>query len=90
MSGTTTYYYFDSNLELANIINRYLAQNGPLENNGVRLGDYFVLRSNRQPSILLELGYMNNDVDVQYIDTPSYQATVVEAIYQALREYYGQ
>lgn len=90
MSGTTTYYHFDSNLELANTINRYLTQNGPLENNGVRLGDYFVLRSNRQPSILLELGYMNSDIDVQHIDTPSYQATVVEAIYQALREYYGQ
>lgn len=90
MSGTTTYYYFDSHLELANTINRYLTQTGPLENNGVRLGDYYVLRTNRQPGILLELGYMNSDIDVQYIDTHSYQATVVEAVYQALREYYGQ
>lgn len=90
MSGTTTYYYFDSHLELANTINRYLTQTGPLENNGVRLGDYYVLRTNRQPGILLELGYMNSDIDVQYIDTHSYQATVVEAIYQSLREYYGQ
>lgn len=90
VSGTTTYYYYESNLELANIVNRYLAQLGPLTNNGVRFGDYYVLRANRQPSILLELGYMNHSLDTQYISTEAYQKTLVEAIYQALREYYSE
>lgn len=90
MSGTTTYYYSESNLELANTVNRYLAQLGPLKNNGVRHGNYYVLRANNQPSILLELGYMNSDIDIQHIDTIAYQSTIVEAVYQALREYYGQ
>lgn len=90
MSGTTTYYYSESNLELANTVNRYLAQLGPLNNNGVRHGKYYVLRANNQPSILLELGYMNSDIDIQHIDTIAYQSTIVEAVYQALREYYGQ
>lgn len=90
MSGTTTYYYSESNLELANTVNRYLAQLGPLKNNGVRHGNYYVLRANKQPSILLELGYMNSDIDIQHIDTIAYQSTIVEAVYQALREYYGQ
>lgn len=90
VSGTTTYYYSEANLELANTVNRYLAQHGPLANNGVRFGDYYVLRANRQPSILLELGYMNNSTDIQHIDSHAYQSTVVEAIYLALREYYSQ
>ncbi len=90
MSGTTTYYFFEEHLELANTVNQYLSENGPLNNNGVRLGDYYVLRTNRQPSILVELGYMNHSLDVQYIDTQAYQASVVEAIYQALRDYYSQ
>ena len=90
MSGTTTYYYSESNLELANTVNRYLSQLGPLNNNGVRHGNYYVLRANNQPSILLELGYMNSDIDIQHIDTIAYQSTIVEAVYQALREYYGQ
>lgn len=90
MSGTTTYYQVDGNLKLAQTINQYLSQNGPLPNNGVRLADYKVLRTNRQPAILLELGYMNHSVDTQHIDTLSYQSAVVEAIYQGLREYYGQ
>ena len=90
MSGTTTYHYFDEHRELANTVNQYLTNNAPLNNNGVRFGDYYVLRTNRQPSILLELGYMNHSLDVQYIDTQAYQATVVEAIYQALRDYYSE
>ena len=90
MSGTTTYYYSESNLELANTVNRYLAQLGPLNNNGVRHGNYYVLRANNQPSIVLALGYMNRDIDIQHIDTIAYQSTIVEAVYQALREYYGQ
>lgn len=88
MSGTTSYYQVESNLELAQTINKYLITNGPLPNNGVRLANYQVLRENKQPAILLELGYMNHGVDTQVIDTPSYQSTIVEAIYQALGEYY--
>lgn len=90
MSGTTTYYYFDSNLDLANTVNRYLTEIGPLGNNGVRHGNYYVLRTNKQPSLLLELGYMNHSRDVQLINTHAYQSTIVEAIYQALREYFSQ
>lgn len=89
MSGTTSYYQVESNLELAQTINKYLASNGPLPNNGVRLANYQVLRENKQPAVLLELGYMNHGMDTQVIDTSSYQSTIVEAIYQALGEYYG-
>ena len=90
MNGTTTYYYSDENIDLANTVNRYLADMGPLNNNGVRHGDYYVLRTNRQPAILLELGYMNSSTDIQHIHTRAYQSAVVESIYQALREYFGQ
>lgn len=90
MSGTTTYHYYDDHSDIANTVNHYLTYNGPLGNNGVRFGDYYVLRANHQPSILVELGYMNHSVDIQYIDTQAYQASVVEAIYQALRDYYSE
>ncbi|WP_208559647.1 N-acetylmuramoyl-L-alanine amidase [Marinilactibacillus kalidii] len=89
MSGTTTYYYSESEKALADTVNDYLAQNGPLTNNGVRLGNYYVLRNNAQPSILLELGYLNNDVDISMVSSQSYQSTVVESIYQGLRDYFS-
>lgn len=90
MSGTTTYYFSENERELAETINTYLDQYGPLSNNGVRTGDYFVLRNNRQPSILLELGYLNHDHDVSVVNTDSYQSTIIEAIYQGLRDYFAQ
>lgn len=90
MSGTTTYYFSETERLLAETVNHYLEQNGPLGNNGVRHGDYFVLRNNSRPSILLELGYLDSDHDISVVNTQSYQSTVVEAIYQGLREYFAQ
>lgn len=89
MSGTTTYYYSQSDLELAETINESLRTYGPLPNNGVREGNYFVLRENAQPSVLLELGYLNHYRDVSVVNTESYQSVIVESIYQALNNYFS-
>src|SRR5699024_6235146 len=76
MNGTTTYYYSDSDQGLAEAVNSSLASNSPLSNNGIRVGDYYVLRNNSRPSLLLELGYMNSDTDLEYIFTDQYQDQV--------------
>ncbi|GAB2317805.1 N-acetylmuramoyl-L-alanine amidase [Alkalibacterium sp. s-m-22] len=89
MSGTTTYYYSESERNLADTINTKLTQQGPLKNNGVRHGNYYVLRNNAQPSILLELGYLDNDHDITIVNTANYQQTVAEAIYHGLSAYFA-
>lgn len=89
MSGTTTYYFSEMERELADTVNHYLTQNGPLRNNGVRQGNYFVLNSNHRPSILLELGYMNNDHDITLINTAHYHQTIADAVYQGLSSYFS-
>ncbi|EXJ22638.1 N-acetylmuramoyl-L-alanine amidase [Alkalibacterium sp. AK22] len=89
MSGTTTYYYSENERELADTINHYLIQNGPLRNNGVRHGNYFVLNSNHRPSILLELGYMNHDHDITLINTAHYHQTIADAVYYGLSSYFS-
>lgn len=88
VSGTTTYYYHDEEKPLADLVNQYLTQYGALPNNGVRFGDYLVIRENYQPGILLELGYLNNDHDQQVVNTTAYQTQVADAIYQALNQYF--
>src|SRR5690606_9624300 len=88
ISGTTTYYYHEDEKGLADLINQNLSQYGPLPNNGVRRGDYYVLRENYQPAVLLELGYLNNDRDQQIVNTNQYRSQVVEGIYQALNQYF--
>ncbi|ALV21185.1 MULTISPECIES: N-acetylmuramoyl-L-alanine amidase [Carnobacterium] len=89
ISGTTTYYYHEKDKGLANQINAQLEQNGPLPNNGVRFGDYYVTRENTRPAVLLELGYLNHYIDRSTINTDSYRQSVVESIYQALDHYFA-
>lgn len=88
MSGTTTYYYSEAERALADSINHQLTQNGPLRNNGVRHGNFFVLRNNGQASVLLELGYLDNDHDITVVNTDHYQRTIADAIYQGLSLYF--
>lgn len=90
MSGTTTYYYSEDELPLAEAINHQLTQDVRLDNNGIRYGNYQVLRTNAQPSVLLELGYLNNDYDITVVNTHEYQSTVADAVYTALDRYFSQ
>ncbi|MFK5283709.1 N-acetylmuramoyl-L-alanine amidase, partial [Lacticaseibacillus paracasei] len=71
-SGITTYYY-DSKKDLALAKSVNSAFSGlPLENRGVAFGNFEVLRDNKQPAILNEMGYINNDKDFRQIKDPSY------------------
>ncbi|MDN6293483.1 MAG: N-acetylmuramoyl-L-alanine amidase [Alkalibacterium gilvum] len=90
VSGTTTYYYSESEKNLAEVINNQLTASVPLSNNGVRHGNYQVLRQNTRPSVLLELGYLNNDHDINVVNTHAYQSSVASAVYSALDLYFSQ
>lgn len=88
-SGTTTYYYHEADNVLAQAVNQSLAPL-PLENVGVMFGNYHVLRENTRPSILLELGYMSNQNDLQYIFSDKYHQLVATAITEGLVNYFEQ
>ncbi|MGP6139713.1 MULTISPECIES: N-acetylmuramoyl-L-alanine amidase [unclassified Jeotgalibaca] len=89
-TGTTTYYYADSDNYIAELVNDELGSNLPLENNGTRFGNYLVLRENAQPALLLELGYMSNPDDVAAFNAPYYQELVADSILNALTEYFNR
>ncbi len=88
VSGTTTYYYHDKDIPLAETISANFQQNGILPNNDFRFGDFYVTRENTQPAILIELGYLNNDVDQLTVNSSDYQTSVAEIIYQSLNQYF--
>ncbi len=87
-TGFTTYYYSDDDIPLANLVNKHLGSDLPLQNNGTKFGDFLVIRENTQPALLLELGYMNNDADVNTFNSDYYRSLVAESIYQALTDYF--
>ena len=90
-SGITTYYYHTQDESLANLVNTELAKiqlnNQAVGNNGVHFGNYYVLRENHQPSLLLELGYMSNKDDLKLIQNSGYYDAVAEAIVKGLEQY---
>ena len=87
-SGTSTFYYSDADRGLAESIHKAIGTKGPLRNNGVKRGDYLVLHENLQPSVLLELGFINNTVDATYIQRETYQALMADQIIHAMTEYF--
>ena len=88
-SGTTTYYYHKNSIELANDINNQL-KSLPLKNRGVEFGNHQVTRDNNEPAILLELGYMSTEHDVNYIFDSSYQKQIAVSITNGLETYFNQ
>jgi N-acetylmuramoyl-L-alanine amidase len=88
-AGFTTYYYHQSQKQLANSINNGLSNSMSAKNRGMRNGDYFVLRENNQPAILLELGYLTNSYEASSIVTESYQQLATNGIYNGLLSYFS-
>lgn len=86
-SGTTTFYYGENSKELAQDINDSLATFLPLDNRGFAKEDYLILRENTRPAVLLELGYINNELDATYAQSQDYYNEVAKAINDALEVY---
>ena len=85
--GTTTYFFHESDYDLANAVNNELEQL-ELPNNNVIFGNYYVLRENNRPSMLLELGYMSNSEDLDFIRSEEYIDDLSDAITIGLVNYF--
>ncbi|MGY3777777.1 N-acetylmuramoyl-L-alanine amidase [Isobaculum melis] len=88
VSGTTTYYYGSKEKAAADSINDALENTLPLDNLGVRKGNFYVLRENTQPSILLELGYMSSENDSAVVNSNQYRTKVANGVYEGLTDYF--
>lgn len=86
--GFTTYYHSAKSKDIAAAIHTQLAAKSPLHDRGLQEANYMVLRNTYAPSILLELGYLNNDSDLAKMNTSSYRDYVAAAILKGLKTYY--
>lgn len=79
--------YLKQSLELASLVQRRLVNSSGRRNRNVRQAGFLVLREVAMPSILIELGYISNRNEEQYLMSASGQSSMAESIYQAFREY---
>ncbi len=49
--------------------------------------DYYVLKNPAAPSVLIELGYLNNPTEAANLVNPAYQDRMVESLAKAIEEY---
>ncbi|WP_409251477.1 SH3 domain-containing protein [Bacillus sp. SCS-153A] len=88
IKGYTAYYYHSYQKELSQSIIDNLATTLSSRNRGVKNGNYYVLRENKQPAVLLELGYLSNPTEEALVNTHSFQDMAARSIYNGLNEYF--
>lgn len=71
---------------MAETITANLSSSVALSSNGTRFGNYYVLREQYLPAVLLELGYLNSDTDLSVITSDGYDQKVAQALLAAIKE----
>lgn len=87
-NGYGIYNYHKNAVKVANQVADGLT-NLPVSNRGVSFGNYYVLRENKRPAILCEMGFMNNSHDLLYIQSPDYQEKVAKDVAKSLNNYFN-
>ncbi|WP_170029997.1 SH3 domain-containing protein [Mesobacillus jeotgali] len=86
--GMTTYYYNSKQKPLGEQIHSSVISKTMLKDRGTRFGDYHVIRENKQAAVLLELGYLSNPAEEMLVNTPQYQESVANGIFEGLARYF--
>ncbi|MEK4146693.1 N-acetylmuramoyl-L-alanine amidase [Robertmurraya sp. FSL W8-0741] len=96
-NGTETYYYSaatnpyvaDSKLLATKIQNRLLAA-WNLRNRDVKKGNFHVIRENNMPAVLVEMGFIDNEKDVEKLKSPEWRQKAAEAIFYGILDFYKE
>ncbi|MFT4412759.1 SH3 domain-containing protein [Fredinandcohnia humi] len=86
--GITSYYYKNIDIPLASSIQAEMIRNTGFKNRQHRLGNFQVIRENRNPSALLELGFLSNPTEEYTVNTNSFQENVSNGIFYGLAQYF--
>ncbi len=87
--GITSYFYKTAlDAPLAAAIQNEMIKHTKLRDRGHRFGNYHVLRDNKQPSVLLELGYLSNSTEELTIISGNFQENISNGIYYGLAQYF--
>lgn len=88
-TGVLSFYYnYAKDGALAQSIQSSLANQTKLRNLGAKYGNYHVIRDNRQPAVLVELGFLSNPIEEKLIATTTYQRNAAQGIYNGLFLYF--
>ena len=82
--------YMRKSEELSAMIEEQFAGRVGRKSRGVKQAGFYVLWGASMPAILVELGFLTNSKEAQFLDSDSGQAYLASAIFRAVREYKQQ
>jgi len=88
INGTITYFHSSADRTLATEIQAELVKQNGLNDLRARSGNFFVLRENPRPSVLIELGFLSNYNDELTIRTSRFQENSAIGITQGVINYF--
>lgn len=86
--GTETYYYKYKDKKLARHLQRQMAKDLRMKNNGVKRSRLFVLRHTRMPAALVEPGFLTNPSNMAKVKNPDFRQKIAQSLYQGIVNYY--
>lgn len=90
-NGIETYHYSGNNKgqALADKVQDNLIKNTGARNRGVKTANFVVLRETTMPAILVECGFITNELEEGKLKTDSYQDKIVSSIVSGVKEYFN-
>lgn len=87
VSGYETYYFTSQSRGLADTIHRNIIRRVDVRDRKVKQARFYVIRTAKMPSVLLELGFVTGTEDAAKLTNPSFQRQMAEAIAAGIIEY---
>jgi N-acetylmuramoyl-L-alanine amidase len=85
--GMLQYANFESSLDFARLVQERFGATTPLRNRGAKQGPFAVLWKPTMPRVLVELGFISNTTDRNYIFSERGKEVIVRALFDAFIEY---
>lgn len=82
--GIEVFYYTDKSRRLAANILIEALRVYPTLNRGIKTARFYVLRNNKRPAVLLELGFLSNYSDNRYVQQAGYRQKLAERVAEGI------
>lgn len=79
--------YTDQSIQLADMIQDNFTNQYSRVDRGVKQANLLVIRRTFMPSVLVEVGFLSNNSEGRYLDSPNGQADMSNAVFQAIVKY---
>lgn len=84
--GFESFYYSSKSRRLAGNVLQEILRAYPSLNRGVKNARFYVLRNNRNPAVLVELGFLSNPDDNGQVQKPEVRQRLAEAVVRGIIE----